>query len=38
MLAMITTWRWERDDDLPNGRTLGIEWLAELRAGLESLT
>jgi Ser/Thr protein kinase RdoA (MazF antagonist) len=38
MLAMITTWRWERDDDLPNGRQLAAEWLAELRAGLESLT
>src|SRR3954465_12295915 len=23
MLAMIVTWRWERDDDLPNGRQLG---------------
>ena len=31
MLAMITTWRWERDDHLPNGRQLGTEWLSQLR-------
>ena len=31
MLAMITTWRWERDDQLPNGRQLGTEWLSQLR-------
>jgi hypothetical protein len=35
MLAMIVTWRWERDDDLPNGRQLGLDWLNELRAALE---
>jgi hypothetical protein len=35
MLAMIVTWRWERDDDLPNGRQLGQAWLNELRAALE---
>lgn len=34
MLAMITTWRWERDDQLPNGRALGIEWLGQLRTAL----
>jgi aminoglycoside phosphotransferase (APT) family kinase protein len=32
MLAMITTWRWDRDDQLPNGRQLGAEWLEQLRA------
>ena len=32
MLAMITTWRWDRDDQLPNGRQLGTEWLGQLRA------
>jgi hypothetical protein len=32
MLAMITTWRWNRDDQLPNGRRLAREWLSELRA------
>jgi Ser/Thr protein kinase RdoA (MazF antagonist) len=35
MLAMIVTWRWDRDDDLPNGRQLGQTWLNELRAALE---
>jgi Ser/Thr protein kinase RdoA (MazF antagonist) len=35
MLAMIVTWRWHRDDDLPNGRRLGQTWLNELRAALE---
>lgn len=35
MLAMITTWRWNRDDRLPNGRRLAREWLSELRAALE---
>jgi aminoglycoside phosphotransferase (APT) family kinase protein len=32
MLAMITTWRWDPGDQLPNGRQLGIEWLSQLRA------
>lgn len=32
VLAMITSWRWDRDDRLPDGRRLGTEWLAELRA------
>ena len=31
MLAMITTWRWDRDDQLPNGRRLGRAWLSQLR-------
>jgi aminoglycoside phosphotransferase (APT) family kinase protein len=35
MLAMITTWRWERDDQLPNGRQLGKRWLSELRTALD---
>ncbi|HZB94546.1 MAG TPA: aminoglycoside phosphotransferase family protein [Herpetosiphonaceae bacterium] len=34
MLAMIVTWRWDRDDHLPNGRRLGTEWLSQLRAAL----
>jgi Ser/Thr protein kinase RdoA (MazF antagonist) len=34
MLAMITAWRWDRDDQLPNGRQLGADWLGQLRAGL----
>jgi hypothetical protein len=35
MLAMITTWRWDRDDQLPNGRQLGREGLREIRALLD---
>jgi phosphotransferase family enzyme len=34
MLAMIATWRWDRDDQLPNGRRLGTEWLGQIRAAL----
>jgi aminoglycoside phosphotransferase (APT) family kinase protein len=30
-LAMVTTWRWDRDDQFPDGRRLGVEWLTELR-------
>jgi len=35
MLAMITTWRWDRDDQLPNGRQLATEWLSQMRTGLD---
>jgi hypothetical protein len=35
MLAMITTWRWERGDQLPNGRQLGTEWLSQIRTALD---
>jgi hypothetical protein len=35
MLAMITTWRWDRDDQLPNGRRLGIEGLSQIRGALD---
>ncbi|WP_433324290.1 phosphotransferase [Spirillospora sp. CA-294931] len=34
-LAMITTWRWDRDDQFPNGRRLGTEWLSQIRAALD---
>ncbi|GAA3494655.1 aminoglycoside phosphotransferase [Streptomyces prasinosporus] len=33
--AMITTWRWDRDDRFPDGRRLGTEWLGRIRAALE---
>lgn len=33
VLAMVTTWRWDRDDQFPDGRRLGTEWLSRLRAG-----
>jgi Ser/Thr protein kinase RdoA (MazF antagonist) len=35
VLAMITTWRWDRGDQLPNGRRLGTEWLGQIRAALD---
>jgi Ser/Thr protein kinase RdoA (MazF antagonist) len=34
ILAMITTWRWQRDDQLPNGRYWAVEGLDRLRAAL----
>jgi hypothetical protein len=35
VLAMITTWRWDRGDQFPNGRQLGTEWLSDLRAAVD---
>ncbi len=35
MLAMITAWRWDRDDDLPNGRQLASDWLSQMRTALD---
>lgn len=35
VLAMITAWRWDRDDELPNGRELGREWLTQLRVAVD---
>ncbi len=35
MLAMVATWRWHRDDQLPNGRQMGIEFLSQLRGALD---
>jgi aminoglycoside phosphotransferase (APT) family kinase protein len=32
VLAMITTWRWDGGDQLPNGRQLGRQWLGQIRA------
>ena len=34
VLAMVTTWRWDRGDQFPNGRQLGIDGLDELREAL----
>ncbi|PWV46742.1 aminoglycoside phosphotransferase family protein [Nocardiopsis sp. L17-MgMaSL7] len=31
VLAMITAWRWDRDDQFPDGRRCGAQWLALLR-------
>lgn len=36
MLAMIITWRWDRNDQLPNGAQLGKEWLDQLRAMVDA--
>jgi hypothetical protein len=35
VLAMIATWRWDRGDQLPNGRQLGTEWLGQIRSALQ---
>ncbi len=35
MLAMIATWRWDRDDQFPNGRQLGTERLSQIRGALD---
>ncbi|MFD0225354.1 phosphotransferase enzyme family protein [Streptomyces hirsutus] len=35
VLAMVTAWRWDRDDQLPDGRRLGTEWLGRIRAALD---
>ncbi|MES4885898.1 aminoglycoside phosphotransferase family protein [Streptomyces sp. NPDC000349] len=35
VLAMITTWRWDRDDQFPDGRRIGTEWLSRIRAELD---
>lgn len=34
MLAMVIMWRWDRDDQLPDGRRLAAEWLRELQSML----
>jgi thiamine kinase-like enzyme len=35
VLAMITTWRWDVGDQLPNGRQLATEWLGQIRTALD---
>jgi thiamine kinase-like enzyme len=35
ILAMVASWRWDRDDRFPNGRRMGIEMLSQLRAALD---
>jgi Ser/Thr protein kinase RdoA (MazF antagonist) len=34
MLAMVASWRWDRADQLPNGRRMGTELLSRIRAAL----
>jgi hypothetical protein len=31
VLALITVWRFDRDDQFPDGRRLGVTWLNHLR-------
>ncbi len=31
VLSMVAMWRWDRYDQFPDGRRLGIEWLSEIR-------
>jgi Ser/Thr protein kinase RdoA (MazF antagonist) len=35
MLAMVSAWRCEPGDDLPNGRAMAMGWIGQLRAALE---
>lgn len=35
VLAMITAWRWDRGDQLPNGHRLGTEWLRQIRTAVD---
>jgi thiamine kinase-like enzyme len=35
VLAMIAAWRWDRNDQYPEGRRMGTELLGQLRAALD---
>ena len=35
VLAMVASWRWDRDDQFPNGRQMGTELLSQLRTALD---
>jgi hypothetical protein len=35
MLAMIAAWRWDRNDQFPNGRRMGTELLSQIRGALD---
>lgn len=35
MLALVASWRWDKDDQFPNGRQMGLEMLGDLRKALE---
>ena len=35
MLAMVAAWRWDRDDQFPNGRQAAADLLSEMQAALE---
>ncbi len=35
MLAMVAAWRWDREDEFPNGHRMGTELLGQLRAATD---
>ncbi len=35
MRAMVTAWRWDREDQLPDGRSRGIDGLKQVREALD---
>jgi len=35
MLAMVAAWRWDRHDQFPDGRRMGIEFVSQLRSALD---
>ena len=35
MRAMVASWRWDRDDQFPNGRRMGTELLSQMRSALD---
>lgn len=35
ILAMVAAWRWDRNDQFPNGRQMGIDLLSQIRAALD---
>ncbi len=34
VLAMVTSWRFDRDDQFPDGLRIGTEWLSQIRASV----
>lgn len=36
-LALVAAWRWDRDDQFPDGRQMGMELLGQVRVGLSRL-
>lgn len=32
--ALATTWRWDSEDSLPDGRQLGVDWLRDVRTAM----
>jgi hypothetical protein len=35
VLSMVATWRWDRDDQYPNGREMGTKMLGQIRGALD---